>query len=108
MIVSKYLKTFLMSLVVILTNVIFSSCVVNVLTFKMEDTRSSHHGSTVNESNIHEDAGSIPGLAQWGLGSSTAVSCRVDLRRGSDPKLLWLWHRPEATALIRPLAWELP
>ena len=22
--------------------------------------------------------------------------------------LLWLWHRPEATALIRPLAWEPP
>ena len=22
--------------------------------------------------------------------------------------LLWLWHRPAATALIRPLAWEPP
>ena len=22
--------------------------------------------------------------------------------------LLWLWHRPAATALIQPLAWELP
>ena len=22
--------------------------------------------------------------------------------------LLWLWHRVAATALIRPLAWELP
>ena len=22
--------------------------------------------------------------------------------------LLWLWRRPAATALIRPLAWELP
>ena len=22
--------------------------------------------------------------------------------------MLWLWHRPEATALIRPLAWEPP
>jgi len=22
--------------------------------------------------------------------------------------LLWLWHRPAATALIRPLAWESP
>ena len=29
-------------------------------------------------------------------------------RRGSDPTLLWLWHRPVATALIRPLAWEPP
>ena len=22
--------------------------------------------------------------------------------------ILWLWHRPAAVALIRPLAWELP
>ena len=22
--------------------------------------------------------------------------------------MLWLWQRPAATALIRPLAWELP
>ena len=22
--------------------------------------------------------------------------------------MLWLWHRPAATALIRPLAWEPP
>ena len=26
---------------------------------------SSRHGSAVNEFNIHEDTGSIPGLAQW-------------------------------------------
>ena len=25
-----------------------------------------------------------------------------------DPSLLWLWHRPAATALIPPLAWEPP
>ena len=25
-----------------------------------------------------------------------------------DPALLWLWCRPVATALIRPLAWEPP
>ena len=28
--------------------------------------------------------------------------------RGSDPSLLWMWHRPAAIALIEPLAWELP
>ena len=39
-----------------------------------------------------EDAGSIPGLAQ----------CVKDL------VLLWLWHRPVATALIQALAWEPP
>ena len=25
-----------------------------------------------------------------------------------DPALLWLWHRPAATAPIRPLSWEPP
>ena len=36
------------------------------------------------------------------------MSCGVGRRQGSDPVLLWLWPRPEATALIRPLAWEPP
>ena len=43
-----------------------------------------------------------------GWGSGIAVSYGVGLRRGSDPTLLWLWRRPVATALIRPLAWEPP
>ena len=36
------------------------------------------------------------------------MSCGVGRRRGSDPALLWLWRRPEATAPIQPLAWEFP
>ena len=34
------------------------------------------------------------------------MSYGVGRRLGSDLALLWLWHRPEATALIRSLAWE--
>ena len=36
------------------------------------------------------------------------MSCGVGHRLSLDPGLLWLWHRPAATALIRPLAWEPP
>ena len=43
-----------------------------------------------------------------GKRSGVAVSCGVGCRCGLDPELLWLWHRPVATAPIRPLAWESP
>ena len=36
------------------------------------------------------------------------MSCGVGHGCGLDPTLLWLWHRPVATAPIRPLAWEVP
>jgi len=36
------------------------------------------------------------------------MSCGVGHRHGSNLALLWLWHRPVATILIRPLAWEPP
>ena len=42
------------------------------------------------------------------LRSSTAMSCGVGHRCGSYLTLLCLWHRPVATAPIRPLAWEPP
>ena len=38
------------------------------------------------------------------------MSCGIGFRNcsvGWDRMLLWVWHRPAALALIRPLAWEL-
>ena len=36
------------------------------------------------------------------------MSSGVGQKHGSDLALLWLWHRPVATAPIRHQAWEPP
>ena len=60
-----------------------------------------------NPTYINEDVGLVPGLFQWVKGSGIAASCGIGHMCGSDPVWLWLWHRPSATALIRPQAWGL-
>ena len=51
---------------------------------------SSHCGSAVtNLTNIHEDVGSISGLAPLVKGTGIAMSCGVGRRHGLDLPLLW-------------------
>ena len=52
--------------------------------------------------------GSLASISGLRIRSGIAVSRAVGHGRGLDPVFLWLWCRPAATALIRPLANEPP
>ena len=70
---------------------------------------SSHYGAAeMNLTSIHEDACSIPGLAQMYATTGVVTGCGTGHRCGLELVLLWLLCQMAAAALIPHLAWDLP
>ena len=77
---------------------------------EVEIRSTRHGGSFLPNSGIKEPNwdphgcgfGPWPRTVGWGF--SVAMGCGVGRRCGLDPALLWLWRRPVAVSLVRPLA----
>ena len=70
------------------------------LGYKNKQRGSSHCGAAeMNMTSIHEDVGSIRGLAGWGIQHCRELWCRLQMRLR--------YHVAVPVAVIRPLAWKL-
>ena len=79
---------------------VLHSCQLTI-TFKILRAEFPFVAQLINElTNIHEDAGLIPGLDQWIKGSGVAVSSGIGCSCSLDLALLWLWYRLAAAATI--------
>ena len=62
----------------------------------------------MNPTRIHEDVGpSLASIHGLRIQYCHELWCRLQTRLGSGVAVA-VWHRPAATAAIRPLAWEPP
>ena len=72
--------------------------------FKMINRSTPCGSAEMNLLSMRMQVWSLALLGGWRF--SIAVNCYVGHRCSSHLALLWLWCRPAATALIRPLDWE--